>query len=190
MRDAGDLPRALEAIGLPVAMKGISAAVTHRAAAGLLAVDLRSEEEALAAFRGLEARAREIPVELEGIYVQKMHKGGVELLVSAFRDPLFGTMVSCGSGGGLTELIDDVVTERAPVGSALAADMLERLRIRRQARDARGLLASDAAAAFVARFSELAATAPWSRFTFEVNPVKWSRAGVVAVDGLLIVEAA
>ena len=141
VRDAGDLPRALEAIGLPVAMKGINAAVTHRAAAGLLAVDLRSGEEALAAFRGLETRAREIPVELEGIYVQRMQKGGVELLVSAFRDPLFGTMVSCGSGGGLTELIDDVVTARAPVGSALAADMLERLRIRRQARDARGLLA-------------------------------------------------
>jgi len=190
VRDARDLPRALEAVGLPVVMKGISAAVTHRAAAGLLAVDLRCEEEALAALRGLEARAREIAVELEGVYVQRMHKGGVELLVSAFRDPLFGTMVSCGSGGGLTELIDDVVTERAPVGSALAADMLERVRIRRHARDARGPLASDAAADFVARFSELAATAPWSRFVFEVNPIKWSREGVVAVDGLLIVEVA
>jgi succinyl-CoA synthetase beta subunit len=190
VRQASDLPRALEAVGLPVAMKGSSAAVTHRAAAGLLAVDLRSEEEALAAFRGLATRAREIPVELEGMYVQKMHKGGIELLVSAFRDPLFGTMVSCGSGGGLTELIDDVVTERAPVGSALAADMLERLRIGRQARDARGSLAPDAAADFVARFSELAATAPWSRFVFEVNPIKWSREGVVAIDGLLIVEAA
>ena len=88
------------------------------------------------------------------------------------------------------ELIDDVVTARAPVGSALAADMLERVRIRCQARDARGLLSADAVAAFVARFSELAATAPWSRFTFEVNPLKWSRAGVVAIDGLLIVEAA
>jgi acetyltransferase len=190
VRDAGDLPRALEATGLPVAMKGISAAVTHRAAAGLLAMDLRSEEEALAAFRRLQARAREIPVELEGVYVQKMHEAGVELLVSAFRDPLFGTMVSCGSGGGLTELIDDVVTERAPIGSALAADMLERLRIRSHARDGRGPLPSDDAAAFNARFSELAATAPWSRFVLEVNPIKWTREGVVAVDGLLIVEAA
>jgi acetate---CoA ligase (ADP-forming) len=190
VRDAAELPRALEVIGLPIVMKGISGRVTHRAAAGLLEMDLRSEEEAVEAFRGLQARAREIPLELEGVYVQRMHKGGAELLVSAFRDPLFGTMVSCGSGGGLTELVDDVVTERAPVGSALAADMLERLRIRRHARDARGPLASDAAAAFIARFSEVAATAPWSRFVFEVNPIKWSREGVVAVDGLLIVETA
>jgi acyl-CoA synthetase (NDP forming) len=189
VRDVSDLPRALATVGLPVVMKGISERVTHRAAAGLLMLDLRSEEEALEAFRGLEARARDIPVEFEGVYVQRMHKGGVEVLVSAFRDPLFGTMVSCGSGGGLTELIDDVVTERAPVGSALAADMLERLRIRRRARDARGPLASDAAAAFIVRFSELAATAPWLRFVLEVNPIKWSREGVVAVDGLLIIEA-
>jgi acetyltransferase len=189
VRKEADLPRALEAIGLPVALKGISAAVTHRAAAGLLALDVRSEEEALAAFRRLDARAGEIPVELEGIYVQKMHQGGVELLVSAFRDPLFGPIVSCGSGGGLTEMIDDVVTERAPVGSALAADMLERLGLRRHARDPKGPLPSEAAAAFISRFSELAATAPWPRFVFEVNPILWSREGVVAVDGLLIVEA-
>jgi acetyltransferase len=187
--DAADLPPALAEIGLPVVLKGISGRVTHRAAAGLLAVDLRSEDEALAAFLALQQRAREVPVELDGVYVQRMHRGGMELLVSAFRDPLFGTMVSCGSGGGLTELIDDVVTARAPVDGVLAADMLARLRIRRHARDAEGPLASAAAAAFVARFSQLAASAPWSRFVFEVNPLKWTRAGVVAVDGLLIVEA-
>jgi hypothetical protein len=171
-------------------IKGISAGVTHRAAAGLLMVDLRSEEEALAAFRALHARAHSTPLDLEGVYVQKMHPGGVELLVTAFRDPLFGTMVSCGSGGRLAELIDDVVTERAPVGSALAADMLERLRIRQHARDAHGPLPSEGAADFIARFSELAVTAPWPRFVFEVNPIKWTREGVVAVDGLLIVEPA
>ena len=53
-------------------------------------------------------------------------------------------MVSCGSGGGLTELIDDVVTERAPVDRPLAASMLDRLRIRRFARDDRGPAASRA----------------------------------------------
>jgi acetate---CoA ligase (ADP-forming) len=180
---------AAESLGYPVVLKGISDQVTHRAAAGLLAVDLRSKDEVVAAFRRLSARAREISAELDGIYVQKMHSGGTELLISAFRDPVFGTMLSCGSGGGMTELIDDVVTERAPVSEALAARMIERLRIRRYARDADGALPTDAAARFIVRFSELATTAPWSRFVFEVNPIKWTRASVVAVDGLLIVEA-
>jgi acetyltransferase len=186
-----DEPGALDAarsLGLPVVLKGISPSVTHRAAAGLLAVDLRSEAEVAAAARGLWVRTREIGVELDGVYVQKLHRGGTELLLAAFRDPMFGVMVSCGSGGGLTELIDDVVTERAPVDVRLAAHMLDRLRIRRYAVDPRGPLDVEIAAAFLARFSELAATAPWARFVFEVNPLKWTREAVVAVDGLLLVD--
>lgn len=186
--DAAAALRIAERLGLPVVLKGISAQVTHRAAAGLLAVDLRSRDEVAAAFAELEARARMIPASLDGIYVQKMERGGVELLVSAFRDPNFGTMVSCGSGGGLTELIDDVVTARAPVDVAFAADMIGRLRIARQAGDTHGPLDPGAAASFVAQFSQLAAGAPWQRFVFEVNPIKWRRDGVIAVDGLLIIE--
>jgi acyl-CoA synthetase (NDP forming) len=180
---------AAEALGFPVVLKGISTSVTHRAAAGLVAVDLRSRAEVEGACRGLQARAREIGAALAGIYVQKMHKGGTELLLAAFRDPMFGVMVSCGSGGGLTELIDDVVTERAPVDARLAAAMLDRLRIRRYAVDVKGPLDARPAAAFLARFSELAVTAPWPRFVFEVNPLKWTRDAVVAVDGLLIIDA-
>ena len=92
-------------------------------------------------------------------------------------------MVSCGSGGVLTELIDDVVTERAPVGAELAAHMLERLRTRRHATDAGGCSRSIRPRAFIARFAELAPTAPWERFVFEVNPVLWRRDDAVAVDG-------
>ena len=43
-------------------------------------------------------------------------------------------------------------------------------------------------AVFVATFAGLAASAPWRRFVFEINPVRWGADGVVAVDGLLVVE--
>ena len=135
-------------------------------------------------------RAEKLSVSLDGIYVQKMHRGGTELLVSCFRDPIFGPVVSVGSGGGLTELIKDVVIARAPVDAAKAADLISRLRIRPYARDENGELPPDPAADFIARFSELAATAPWKRFVFEVNPIKWTRNAAVAVDGLLLVEEA
>jgi acetate---CoA ligase (ADP-forming) len=187
VRDEAAAIEAARGVGFPVVLKGISPRVTHRAAAGLLAVDLRTEAEVATACRRLWTRAREIAVELDGVYVQEMRRGGTELLVVAFRDPMFGVMVSCGSGGGLTELIDDVVTERGPVDTRLAIHMLDRLRIRRYAVDDRGPLDVEAAAAFLARFSELAATAPWPRFVFEVNPLKWTRDAAVAVDGLLIV---
>ena len=89
-------------------------------------------------------------------------------------------MVSCGSGGVLTEVINDVVTERAPVSEALAVHMLSRLRIKGN---------PGAAAAFIRRVSQLAAGAPWERFILEINPVLWSRDAAIAVDGLLIIEA-
>lgn len=180
--------RVAREIGLPVAMKGIAARVTHRAAAGLLAVDLRTEAEVTEAHRRLQKRAEAIGVALDGVYIQKLVRGGVELLVSVFRDEMFGTLVSVGSGGGMTEFIDDVVTERAPVDETVAAAMIGRLRLSRHAKDEQGPLDPAPAASFVAALSQLGAGAPWSRFTFEVNPVKWSRMGAIAVDGLLIVE--
>ena len=189
VQDEGAARAAADALGFPVVLKGISPSVTHRAAAGLLAVDLRSGAEVAAACGRLQARAREIGAQLDGIYVQRMHRGGTELLLAAFRDPMFGVMVSCGSGGALTELIDDVVTERAPVDGRGAVAMLDRLRIRRYAVDGQGPLDAGPAADFIARFSELALTAPWRRFILEVNPLKWTRDAVVAVDGLLIIDA-
>ena len=185
--DAAAALRAAATLGMPVVLKGITPAITHRAKAGLVAMDLRSEAEVAAAYQHLVERGAMLGASLDGVLVQKMQPRATELLVTAFRDPLFGVMVSCGSGGVLTEVVDDVVTERAPVGIELAAHMLERLRIRRHAQDAQGLLPSDAAARFIARFSAVAASAPWPRFVFEVNPVLWRRSDAVAVDGLLVI---
>jgi succinyl-CoA synthetase beta subunit len=176
-------------IGAAVAMKGISAQVTHRAAAGLVALDLRDEAAIRAAHAALHATAAETGIALEGVYVQKMIAGRAEIIVSALRDPVAGVVVSCGAGGGLVEVIDDVAIARAPIDQDGARRLLARLRL------VRGLVASrrapdlDALAGFVAEFSQLAACAPWERFVLEVNPLVWSAAGVTAVDGLVIIEA-
>jgi succinyl-CoA synthetase beta subunit len=180
--------RIAEELGYPVALKGVSATVTHRAAAGLVALGLRNGAEVRAAYARLGDRARALGTALDGIYVQRMMPGTLEVLVAGFRDPVFGPMISCGAGGNLTELIDDVVIERGPVDVALAGDMLGRLRVVRNA--SRQVTPPDlgAAARFVARFAQVAATAPWRRFVFEVNPIRVNGQGAAAVDGLLVVE--
>lgn len=188
VRSEPDAAEAAIAVGLPVVMKGISPAVTHRAAAGLVALGIRSVDEAAETYRMLSARAAAAGIALEGIYVQQMIAGGTEVLVSTFRDPVFGTMVSCGAGGSFTELIDDVTLQRAPIGEDHALQMIDRLRIARSA--ARSKVPPDRTllAQFIAALSQLAASAPWHRFVLEINPVKWSDEQVRAVDGLLIVE--
>jgi hypothetical protein len=47
-----------------------------------------------------------------------MFAGERELLVTALTDAEFGVMVAVGMGGGMTEIIDDVVFARAPLDAA------------------------------------------------------------------------
>jgi hypothetical protein len=183
-----DAQRIAVELGLPVVLKGITPGITHRAAAGLLAVDLRTADDVAMGFQRLIDRAAALEVTLDGVLVQRMARGGTELLVAAFSDPVFGPMISVGAGGGLTELLDDVVSARAPVDEAVAVAMIGRLRIAPHAKDESGALDRSGPAAFVAQLSRLCAAAPWPRFTFEVNPIRWNRTGVVAVDGLLVIE--
>jgi hypothetical protein len=169
-------------------MKGISPAITHRAAAGLLALNVENADAVARTDRLLRERARAQGVALDGLWVQHMFSGGAELLVSAFRDREFGVLVGCGMGGNLTEIIDDAVFARAPLAAEGAYDLLARLRTLRRRP---GLIAEgqrNLAAGFIARFSALAATAPWERFTLEVNPLKLGADDLAAVDGLLIIE--
>jgi acetyltransferase len=117
-----------------------------------------------------------------------MFAGDRELLVTALRDQEFGVMVGCGIGGGMTEVIDDVAFARAPVDAAGARDLLKALKTIRRLPDFLSDRQRDLAADFVARFSSLAATAPWQQFTFEVNPLKLGKDAAAAVDGLLLLE--
>ncbi len=172
-------------VGMPAAMKGISRQVTHRAAAGLLTLSLRTEADIRDAWGRIMARAQSRSVTLDGVYVQKMAPDGDELLLSAHRDPNFGVMVSIGAGGVMTELIDDAILMSAPISAIAAARALNRLRVVRRAG---GVTADQALSRCVARFAQLAASAPWRRFVIELNPIKWTANDAVAVDGLLIIS--
>lgn len=166
----------------------ISPAITHRAAAGLVALDIATGAAVAATFATFQARAGELGQSLDGVWVQHMFRGRVELLVTAFRDREFGVIVGCGMGGGMTEIIDDVVFTRAPIDAAGAEDLLRRLRTLRRIPALLNSNQTRLAADFIAGFSALVATAPWPGFTLEVNPLKIGEDSVAAVDGLLIIE--
>jgi hypothetical protein len=138
--------------------------------------------------RRFRARAAELGVALDGVWVQHMFEGNRELLVTALRDREFGVIVGCGIGGGTTELVDDVVFARAPLDAGGAFDLIGQLRTLRRMPSYLTDVQRSLAAGFLARFSALVATAPWARFTLEVNPLKIGRDAVAAVDGLLIIE--
>jgi len=186
-RTVDEAVRAADAVGFKVAMKALSPSITHRAAAGLVELDVATREAAAQAFEAFQARATELGVTLDGVWVHPMVRGRVELLVTALRDPDFGVVVGCGMGGGMTEIIDDVVFTRAPIDADGACDLLRRVRTVRRLPTLLSERQLRRAADFIADFSALAATAPWTSFTLEVNPLKVGEQDVAAVDGLLIV---
>jgi hypothetical protein len=169
-------------------MKAISPQITHRAAAGLLALNVDDSETAARTDRVFRERARKLGADLDGIWVQHMAEGSVELLITAFRDAEFGVIVGVGMGGGMTEVIDDVMFSRAPIDAEGAADLISHLRTVQRLPKHMSARQRSIAADFLARFSALVSSAPWKRFTLEVNPLKLSESAGMAVDGLLLIE--
>jgi acyl-CoA synthetase (NDP forming) len=189
IREPQDLEAAVAVVPWPWAMKGISSTITHRASAGLIALNVASRADASKIFEEFRRKAMSRNAYMEGIYIAEMVKSGHEILVSAVAEPVFGTMVVIGAGGNLTELIDDVLMARAPVSEETALRMLGLLRTVKAQGDGFSSSALRHAAAYISQFSRMVASAPLGRFTFELNPVKCGEERAVAVDGLLIVES-
>ncbi len=103
----------------------------------------------------------------------------VQLRITAYRDPLFGVMVACGSGGDLDGLIDDRAIARAPFDDAGARALLRRLEILDRAKKFIAPAAIEGFTALLAQLSQIAASAPWQRFDLRLDPVAWDKDTVV-----------
>jgi len=184
---------AAERIGYPVVLKLDSPDLAHKTELGAVRLKLADAAAVRAACREMSAAAREKApaARLNGFLVQPMVTGSLEIVFGAKRDPQFGALVMVGLGGVMVELLRDVVTELAPVSVAAARRMLARLKCYPLMTGFRGLPPIDveAAAAALARFSELAAELCDDIDEMDVNPLICSAEGVVAVDALLIKRA-
>lgn len=176
---------AARAIGYPVCAKLLSPDVPHRSDVGGIRLDLRSDQDVAAAFTAVAAA---VPgARFDGVLIAEQLAGGLELIVSGFRDPDFGPCVLCGIGGVLAEVLDDTVIRLAPVTADGAREMLASLRGAALLAGPRGSEPADvtAAAAAIARVSELIAVSPADVTAIEVNPLVVYRSGAVVLDALI-----
>jgi acyl-CoA synthetase (NDP forming) len=172
---------AAEALGFPVALKGVSAAIVHKTDAGAVRLNLRSRDEVVGAATEMADH-----LALEGFTVQSMVAGAAEVIVGARRDPQFGPVVLVGLGGIAVEILRDVALAPAPVTPERARAMLDSLRAAPLLHGARGRPPLDVAAVVdtVVRVSWLAADLGARLVDLEINPLIVRRAGegAVAVD--------
>lgn len=121
VRDEKDLMPAIREIGFPVVLKACSPEISHKTERDLVRTDIRTEDEALAAFRAIAAAAGG---ESRELLVQEMVKGKRELMVGMTRDSQFGPCVMFGLGGIFTEALQDVCFRMAPLALHDAFDMM------------------------------------------------------------------
>ena len=167
-----DAVQAATELGFPVVLKTALAGV-HKTERDGVALDLRDEESVR------EAAERIGPPFL----LQPLVRGGVELLVGAVEDPVFGPLVALGPGGTLAELIGDASFRLAPLTDADAEELVREGKVGRLLGGFRGASAADAGAVaeLVLRVGRLVDDLP-EIAELDLNPVIAGPDGCVAVD--------
>ena len=181
---------AATALGFPVVLKVKSPDIPHKTEARVIRLDLRDAAAVREGFATVMANAaRAAPdARINGVLVQPMVPQGLEIVVGARRDPLFGPMVVVGLGGIFVELLRDSATALAPVGEDEAYAMLRRLKGHRLLEGFHGLPPVDQRALVdvIRRVSELAADQRDRIAEIDVNPLICAADRILAVDGLIV----
>jgi acyl-CoA synthetase (NDP forming) len=189
---ADEAVQAAREVGLPVALKVVSADVAHKSDAGGVALGLATEDEVRAAFDKVTSSvgAAHPHARIGGVAVSPMARpGGVEMIAGVTRDPVFGPVVLLGLGGIYVETMRDTTTRLAPVDPAGARAMVGDLRGAGLLTGARGRppLAVDGLADAVAALSRFAAAHP-EVASVEVNPLVVWEDEVAALDAVLTID--
>jgi len=124
-------------VGFPVVAKVEASDVIHKTDTGGVVVDIRTREELLEAYTGLEKRFREKHPAMQ-IMVQAMRKDGVEVFFGAAPDPQFGKLLAFGLGGIHVEVLKDVVFRIHPLTKGNAERMVDGIRARDMLTGTRG----------------------------------------------------
>jgi acyl-CoA synthetase (NDP forming) len=181
---------AAEALGYPVVLKVESPDLPHKTEAGVIRLNLHNAEEVRAGYDAVMANAARVapPPRINGVLVQPMVPQGVEMVVGARIDKLFGPLVVVGLGGILVEVLQDTALAPAPVTHADARALLRQLKGEKLLHGFRGAPAVDLdkLADVICRISRFAADHRDTIAELDVNPLICAGERIIAVDALIV----
>lgn len=180
---------AVQALHGPAAMKIASPDILHKTEAGGVALHV-TEDLAGQTYNQLTSNASHYDpkAHIDGVLVSPMVNGGVELILGAKNDPVFGPVVMVGLGGVFTEIFADISFRRAPVSEATAREMLNELKGSKLLKGYRGKnpVDLDAASEAISKLSIFAAAHADDIESVEMNPVRARVHDCVALDALIV----
>src|SRR5690606_11230080 len=142
--------QAAERTGFPVAMKIRSPDISHKSDVGGVRLNLQNAQMVASAFDDMLAHTRALrpDAKLDGVVIQPMLRDAHarEVLVGVTTDPVFGPVISFGSGGVSVEAVRDTAVALPPLNAMLANELMQRTRVHRLLRGYRDVPAADLAA--------------------------------------------
>ncbi|MGO4616967.1 acetate--CoA ligase family protein [Nocardia sp. 2YAB30] len=171
---------ALSELPLPVAVKILDATVLHKTEIGGVHLDVRTTGELDTALDVLDS------IGAPAYLVESMAAPGVDLILGARRDPVFGPIVIAGLGGTAAEAIGDVAIRSHHLGHAAAAAMLDDLQFAPLLDGWRGgpSLDRDEFARIAVTLARYLADHP-ELGDVEINPLRLTTNGLVALDAVV-----
>jgi acetyltransferase len=114
---------------------------------------------------------------------------GRELMIGVIRDPVFGPVISFGSGGTTVEIMGDSAVSLPPLNRRLAVDLVNRTKVSRMLGKFRQMPAVDIdlLTGVLLSVSAMACELPWLR-EMDINPLIIDENGIVAVDARIVVD--
>ncbi len=182
-----------ESIGYPIAMKVLSTNISHKSDAGGVRLNINSAQEVRGAYRDLlEQVAQNAPdAKIIGVTIAKMYRSpnGRELMIGMVRDPVFGPVISFGSGGTMVEVMGDSAISLPPLNRRLAQDLIDRTKASKFLGNFRNMPAvnMEQLIDILICVSNMACELPWIQ-EMDINPLLIDEKGAVAVDARFRVD--
>ncbi len=175
-----------------VVLKVLSRAIAHKSDVGGVKVGVAADEVARCAAAMLSDVRGATGVEPEGILVQEMVAGGLELILGFVRDAQLGPAILLGLGGIGAELVGDTAVRLLPIDESDAREMIAGLKSAPLLDGYRGQPVRDKSALVdaIVAFARMAEALGERLAEAEINPlfVLEEGKGVVAADGLAVLR--
>jgi acetyltransferase len=164
----------------PLAVKLLDATVLHKTDIGGVFLGVETEtalEASLNALEGIGARE---------FLVESMAPPGIDLVVGARLDPVFGPIVAVGLGGIAAELIGDISIRSAPLSPSTASAMVDDLVTRQLLTGYRGASPVDLEelGRIISAIGDVVASGAVDEI--EINPLRSTPEGILALDAVVL----
>jgi acetyltransferase len=183
VKDTDEAIRVAKEIVYPVVLKGRIEGQIHKTEAGLVKLNLWTDDQLKSAYQEMLS----LKSKPQSFLIQPMLKGDLELIIGVIRDPQFGPAVMLGLGGIWTEVYRDVVFRLVPLNQQEVFKMVSELKGIDLFRGYRGSkpVNMEALAEWLIRLGWLAMTFDKIE-EMDVNPLLIVDGEPVAVDATII----